>query len=622
MTKTPFSKTALEKRDSVVVKFAGDSGDGMQLLGYQFTVNTALVGNDVTNFPDFPSEIRAPKGTLSGVSGFQLHFGSIKINTPGDDYDVLVAMNAAALKTNLNRLKPGAIIIVDSSGFSKKNLSLAAYDSNPLEDDSLELYQVYPVDVTKKTREALADLEMGMKMKDRCRNMFVLGLIYWIFSRKSDDTIAFFKSKFGSKPEVLEANIKALKAGEIFGEVSEIFATKYEVAPAAMPPGTYRGITGSHAIVLGLIAAAEKAGIGLFYGSYPITPASDILHGLSRYKNFGVKTFQAEDEIAAICAALGASYSGGLAVTGTSGPGMALKTEALGLAIMTELPLVIINVQRGGPSTGLPTKTEQSDLLQAMYGRNGEAPVPVVSCSSPSDSFEAAFEACRIALEHMTPVILLSDGYLANGAEPWKFPQSSELGEIKTKFIKATDVEEPFQPYQRDTNLARPWAIPGTPKLMHRIGGLEKEDVTGVATTDPDNHQKMVKTRAERVQRIANSIPEQKITLGKEKGKVLILGWGSTLGSITSAVIELIEEGYAVSHVHLRYIHPFPHNLEAILQRFEKVLIPEINNGQLIKIIREKFLIDAKGYNKIKGLPITKRELKEVIVEFYDQSGE
>ncbi len=602
-----------ESRDSVVIKFAGDSGDGMQLLGYRFTDNTALVGNDVRNFPDFPSEIRAPIGTISGVSGFQLHFGSVKVSTPGDDFDVLVAMNAAALKTSSDRLQPGAIIIADTSGFKTKNLSKAGYETDPLTDDSLQAYRVYPVDIAKQTKEALVDMDLGRKEKNRCRNMFVLGLVYWMFSRDSGDTIAFLKAKFGKKPAVLEANIRALKAGEIYGEVSEIFTTRYEIAPAPMPKGVYRGIMGSHAIVLGLIAASKKAGIPLFYGSYPITPASDILHGLARYKNFGVKTFQAEDEIAAICAVIGASFSGGLAVTGTSGPGMALKTEALGLAVMTELPLVIVNVQRGGPSTGLPTKTEQSDLLQAVYGRNGEAPTVVISCSSPSDSFEAAFEACRIALEHMMPVILLSDGYLANGAEPWLFPKTSDLPDIETKFVSAGDIEGDFQPYLRDAKLARPWAIPGTPKLMHRLGGLEKKDITGMPTTEPDNHHHMVQTRKEKVQQIAYSIPEQEIALGENQGKVLVLGWGSTEGSIRTATQDLINEGYAVSHFHLRYINPLPRNLGALLKRFDKILIPEINDGQLIKIIREKYLIDAIGYNKVKGLPFTKRELIKAI---------
>lgn len=618
MSKVASSNTIPENRDSVVIKFAGDSGDGVQLLGYRFTDNTALVGNDVTNFPDFPSEIRAPKGTLSGVSGFQLHFGSVRINTPGDDYDVLVALNAAALKTSINRLKPGAIIIADSSGFTSKNLLQADYETNPLEDDSLLDYKVYSIDVSKQTMAALTDMELGMRRKKRCRNMFVLGLIYWMFSRNSEDTLAFLKAKFGNKPEILEANTKALKAGETYGEVSELFATKYKVAPASMPPGNYRGIMGSHAIVLGLIAASKKAGIPLFYGSYPITPASDILHGLSKYKNFGVKTFQAEDEIAAICTVIGASFSGGLAVTGTSGPGMALKTEAMGLAVMAELPIVVVNVQRGGPSTGLPTKTEQSDLLQAVYGRNGEAPIAVVACSSPSDCFEAAFEACRIALEHMTPVILLSDGYLANGAEPWRFPSSSDLEEINTKFTKGTNGEETFQPYQRDANLTRSWAVPGTPKLMHRVGGLEKEDITGIVTSDPENHHHMVKTREDKVQRIANNIPEQEIAHGEENGKVLVLGWGSTFGIIKTATLELIDEGYSVSHVHLRYIFPFPHNLGTILKGFDKILIPEINNGQLIKMIRDKYLVDAKGYNMIKGLPFTKRELKAAIVNLCD----
>lgn len=603
--------------DSVVVKFAGDSGDGMQLLGSQFTNNTALVGNDVINFPDFPSEIRAPRGTLSGVSGFQIHFGNSKINTPGDDFDVLVVMNAAALKVNMHGLKTGSIIIADSSGFDAKNLKLAGYQINPLEEgEDLSDYQVYPVDVESLTRNALADVELGKKEKDRCKNMFVLGLLYWMYSRTLDDTIAFLNDKFKKNPIVLEANLKALKAGELYGEVSEVFAYRYKVNPAPMPIGTYRGITGSHAIVLGLVAASHKAGIPLFYGSYPITPASDILHGLSRYKNFGVKTFQAEDEIAGICTTIGAAFAGALAITGTSGPGMALKTEALGLAFMTELPIVVINVQRGGPSTGLPTKTEQSDLLQAMYGRNGEAPLPILACSTAVDSFEMAFEACRIALEHMTPVILLSDGYLANGAEPWKFPQASELPQIQTKFAKegVTNEEGVYQAYQRDENLVRPWAIPGMKGLQHRLGGLEKLDGSGIVSMDADNHQHMVEVRAEKVEKIANNIPLQKINIGKDSGKLLVLGWGSTFGSINSAVTELVDEGHEVTHIHLKYINPFPRNLETLIRRFDKILIPELNNGQLIKIIRDKFLVDAKGFSKIKGLPFTKKELKNRII--------
>ena len=611
----------LESRETVVVKFAGDSGDGMQLLGYRFTDNTALEGNDVTNFPDFPSEIRAPRGTISGVSGFQLQFGSTRIYTPGDDFDVLVVMNAAALVSNLNRLKPGAVIIADTGGFNKKNLKLAGLETNPLEDDTLKDYEVHPVDVTGLNREALKDLNIGMKGMDLCRNMFVLGLVYWMHDRSYEDTITFLKSKFGRKPDVLEANIRAIKAGYNYGETTDVFTCRYKVEAAPMPPGTYRGIMGSHAIVLGLVAASERSGLPLFYGSYPITPASDILHGLSRYKNFGVKTFQAEDEIAAMCVTIGASFSGALAVTGTSGPGMALKTEAIGLAVMTELPMVIVNVQRGGPSTGMPTKTEQSDLMQAIYGRNGEAPIPVLACSTPSDSFDAAFEACRIALEHMTPVILLSDGYLANGAESWKFPVSGDLSEIKSKQPAPNTNGTPFQPYERDENLARPWAVPGMAEMVHRLGGLEKQDVTGLPTTDPLNHEHMVKTRAEKVRRVADSIPSQEIEVGKDSGKVALLGWGSTYGSIRSAVSELIDEGYEVAHIHLRYVYPFPKNLGDMLRKFDKVIIPELNDGQLVRLVRDQFLIDAKGYHKIQGQPFTKKELKQKVMESYPQDA-
>lgn len=603
------------KKGSVVIKFAGDSGDGMQLLGYRFTSNTALHGYDVTNFPDFPSEIRAPRGTLGGVSGFQLHFGSVEIDTPGDEYDVLVAMNAAALKTNLDHLKPNGIIITDIEGFSAKNIKLAKYDENPLEGDALDNYEVHKIDITGLTREALSDTGLGMKERDRSRNMFVLGFLCWLYDRDLSDSIEFFETKFARKEVVRDANIKALKTGHAFAETSEVFTSRYKIEKAVMPAGRYRGITGSHATVLGLVAASERSGLPMFYGSYPITPASDILHGLARYKNFNVITYQAEDEIAAICSAIGASYGGGLAVTGTSGPGMALKTEALGLAVMMETPLVIINVQRAGPSTGMPTKTEQSDLLQALYGRNGEAPIPVLAISKPSDSFETTFEACRIALQHMTPVIVLSDGYIANGAEPWKYPKSADLPHIKTKLIAAKENGDPFYPYERDEDLVRPWAVPGTKGLEHRVGGLEKEELTGNVSYDPDNHHRMVKLRAEKVNKIADSISDQKIEVGKEKGKILVLGWGSTYGSIKLAVRELNKDDYEVSHVHLRYIEPFPKNLHSILQNFDKVLIPELNNGQLIKVIREKFLIDAVGLHKIKGKPFKQTEIKDKVKE-------
>ena len=601
-----------ELLSDIVIKFAGDSGDGMQLTGSQFTNNTALMGIDLATFPDFPAEIRAPQGTLPGVSGYQLRFSSDAIYTPGDLCDVLVAMNATALKSNLKAIKRGGRIIANVDGFDAKNLRLANYPDgvNPLEDNSLEGFEVIKMDVTKMTREALKEITMGTKEKDRAKNMFVLGFLYWMYSRDMDSTLNFLKEKFGKKDDILNANIKALQAGYFYGETTETFTTRYRVEKAKMKPGTYRSIMGNQAVAMGLVAASEKSGLPLFLGTYPITPASDILHDLSKMKNFGVKTFQAEDEIAGISAAIGASYGGSLAITTTSGPGIALKGEAMGLAVMLEIPLVIIDIQRGGPSTGLPTKTEQSDLLQAYYGRNGECPMPVVSASTPSDCFEAVFEACRIALQHMTPVMFLSDGYIANGAEPWMFPQSENIPAIDVKFKAGLDEgETKLQPYKRDEKLVRPWAIPGTKGLEHRIGGLEKQDITGNVSYDPDNHEHMVKTRQAKVDLIANYIPEQKIDSGADKGKVLVLGWGSTFGSIKSAVHELLSEGHAVSHAHIRYMRPFPKNLGEIIKNFDTVLIPEINNGQLIKIIRDVYLVDAKPYNKIKGTPITKGEL-------------
>ena len=604
----------------VVIKFAGDSGDGMQLTGSQFTNNTALLGIDLATFPDFPAEIRAPIGTLPGVSGYQLRFSSDRIFTPGDVCDVLVAMNAAALKVNLKGLKSGGVIIANIEGFDAKNLRLANYPegSNPLEDNSLEGYELIKMDVTKMTREALKDFTMGMKEKDRAKNMFVLGFLYWMYNREMDNTIQFIKDKFGKKPEIFESNVKALQAGYNYGDTTETFTTRYTVEKAKMEPGVYRSIMGNQALAYGLIAASQKSGLQLFLGSYPITPASDILHDLSKYKNFGIKTFQAEDEIAAITSSIGASYGGSLGVTTTSGPGMALKAEAMGLAVMLEIPLLIINVQRGGPSTGLPTKTEQSDLLQAYYGRNGECPMPVISASTPSDCFAAVYEAVRISVQHMTPVIFLSDGYIANGAEPWKFPTAAELKEIKVSFASEKnenyfDVNGKFQPYHRDEKLVRPWAIPGTAGLEHRVGGLEKQDLTGNISYDSDNHQHMVKTRQKKVDLIADYIPEQKLDSGAEKGKVLVLGWGSTYGAIKSACKELQQQGHAVSHAHLRYIRPFPKNLGQMLKNFDHVLVPEINNGQLVKIIRDVYFVDAKPYNKIMGVAITKGELIEEI---------
>jgi 2-oxoglutarate ferredoxin oxidoreductase subunit alpha len=603
----------------VVIKFAGDSGDGMQLTGSQFTNNTALLGIDLATFPDFPAEIRAPIGTLPGVSGYQLRFSSDKVFTPGDICDVLVVMNAAALKVNMKAIKKGGIIIANIDGFDSKNLRLANYPEgvNPLEDNSLASFEVIKMDVTKMTREALKDITMGTKEKDRAKNMFVLGFLYWMYNRDMDNTIEFIKDKFGKKPEIMESNVKVLKAGYFFGETTETFRTRFTVEKAKMEKGIYRSIMGNQALAYGLIAAADKSGLELFLGSYPITPASDILHELSKYKTFGIKTFQAEDEIAAIASSIGASYGGSLGVTTTSGPGMALKAEAMGLAVMLEIPLVIVNVQRGGPSTGLPTKTEQSDLLQAYYGRNGECPMPVISASTPSDCFSAVYEAVRISVQHMTPVIFLSDGYIANGAEPWKFPVAADLPEIKVSFKEKLDEgEEKLMPYKRDEKLVRPWAIPGTPGLEHRVGGLEKQDITGNISYDNENHQHMVKTRQAKIDNIADYIPEQTLDSGKSKGKVLVLGWGSTYGTIKSAVKDLQNEGKEVSHAHLRYIRPFPKNLGEILRNFDHVLIPEINNGQLIKIIRDVYFVDAKGYNKIMGIPITKGELTEEIKKY------
>ena len=608
-----------ETLSDVVIKFAGDSGDGMQLTGSQFTNNTAMLGIDLATFPDFPAEIRAPQGTLPGVSGYQLRFSSEPVFTPGDLCDVLVAMNAAALKTNLKQIKKGGKIIANTDGFDAKNLRLAAYMEgvNPLEDGSLDGYELIKMDITKMTREALKEITMGMKEKDRAKNMFVLGFLYWMYNRSMENTIGFLKEKFGKKDEILNSNIKALQAGYNYGDTTETFTTTYTVEKAKMEAGEYRSIMGNQAVTYGLIAAAQKSGLQLFLGSYPITPASDILHELAKYKNFGVKTFQAEDEIAAITSAIGAAYGGSLGVTTSSGPGIALKGEAMGLAVMLEIPLIVINIQRGGPSTGLPTKTEQSDLMQAYYGRNGECPMPIVSASTPGDCFSAVYEAVRISVQHMTPVIFLSDGYIANGAEPWRFPKSADLPAIKVNFKKGLDEgEETFLPYKRDEKLARPWAVPGTPGLEHRIGGLEKQDVTGNVNYEPDNHQHMIKTRQAKVDKIADYIPLQTIDKGPEKGKLLVLGWGSTYGSIKSAVAELLAEGKSVAHAHLRYIRPFPKNLGDILKNYETVIIPEINNGQLIKIIRDVYFVDAKGYNKIMGIPITKTELVEELRKY------
>ena len=609
----------IQELEHVVIKFAGDSGDGIQLTGTQFTNNSALRGNDISTFPDFPAEIRAPIGTLPGVSGFQLHFSSDSVFTPGDDCDVLVAMNAAALKVNLKSIKRGGIIILNTDGFDSKNLRLANYPEgvNPLDDNSLEGYIVHKIDVTKLTREALADnTTLGVKEKDRAKNMFVLGFLYWMYDRDMDNTIKFLTDKFGKKPDILETNVNALKAGYNYGDTTETFTSRYTVAKAKVEPGVYRSITGNAAVSLGLATVAQKSGLTLFLGSYPITPASDILHDLSKYKNYNVITYQAEDEIAAITSAIGASYGGTFGITTTSGPGMALKAEAMGLAVMLEIPLLIINIQRGGPSTGLPTKTEQSDLMQAYYGRNGECPMPIISASTPTDCFDAVIEAARISIQHMTPVIFLSDGYIANGAEPWKFPKASDIPEIKVSFkTSLNEGEEKLMPYQRDEKLARPWIIPGVAGLEHRIGGLEKQDITGNVSYDSDNHEHMVKTRQAKVDKIADYIPLQTINVGADEGDLLVLGWGSTSGVIKTVVQQLVKQGHSVSHCHLRYIKPFPKNLGDLLKRFKKVVIPEINNGQLIKIIRAEYLVDAIGYNKIKGVPITQDELQNFLLD-------
>ncbi|MBK9176200.1 MAG: 2-oxoacid:acceptor oxidoreductase subunit alpha [Flavobacteriales bacterium] len=615
-TVTPRTKP-VEERRNVVILFAGDSGDGIQLTGAQFTDSSALFGNDVSTFPNFPAEIRAPQGTLAGVSGYQLHFGSVEIFTPGDQCDVLVVMNAAALKSNLGKLKKGGAIIANTDGFDKKNLRLTGYidDADPLTDGTLAQYRLHPVDVTKMTRAALEGLTLGMKEKDRCKNMFVLGFINWMFNRGMANSERFLQQKFGKNPELIEANLRALKAGYHFGDTSETFTTRFEVKPAPMPKGVYRSITGNQGTALGLIAAAQKAKLDLFYGSYPITPASDILHELSRHKNFGVITFQAEDEIAAISSAIGASYGGALGVTASSGPGIALKTEAMGLAFMLEIPLVVVNVQRGGPSTGLPTKTEQADLWQAVHGRNGEAPIPVIAASTPIDCFDMAFEAVQIALEHMTPVILLTDGYIANGSEPWRFPQSKELPEIKPPFIKAPNDGEKFLPYLRDERGVRSWALPGQPGLQHRIGGIEKQDKTGNISYEPLNHELMVRLRAEKVARIADRFKLIRLDSGPPEGDVLIVGWGSTYGGIRTAALDLQAEGHSVAHVHLRHLFPFNKGLGPLLQKYKQVLVPEMNSGQLRQLLRAEFLVDAQGLNKIQGLPFTSAEIKEAVLK-------
>ena len=591
----------------VTIRFSGDSGDGMQLTGNQFSENTAIFGNDLNTLPDFPAEIRAPAGSLFGVSSFQLQFGSRQIFTAGDNLDVLVAMNPAALKVHLEDLKEHGLLIINTDNFTPKNLNLAKYEDNPLDDDSLdEKYRVIKVTMTKLVATALEELDLKPKEKARSTNMFALGLLYWLYERDISSTVDFINKKFKKRPLIVEGNVTSLKTGYYYGETIEAIKTTYRIDKAEYSPGKYRNIMGNQAIALGLLTASHHNGIELFYGGYPITPASDILHYLSNYKSFGVKTFQAEDEIAGITSAIGAAFAGNLAVTASSGPGIALKGEAIGLAVITELPIVILNIQRGGPSTGLPTKTEQSDLLQAMYGRNGECPCVVIAASSPSDCFDMAYEAARIALEHMIPVMLLSDGYIANGSEPWKFPDIKKLNKFK---LNKTKKEGDFFPYKRDNKtLARKWAIPGVKGLEHRIGGLEKEDGSGNVSYDPDNHHAMTLKRQEKVDVIANYIPDAKV-FGKDSGNLLIVGWGGTYGSIRSGVNKAISEGLSVSHLHLKYINPFPKNLGDILIKYDKVLIPELNMGQLLSIIRSKYLVDAKGYNFIKGKSFTSTEI-------------
>jgi 2-oxoglutarate ferredoxin oxidoreductase subunit alpha len=602
--------------DRVIIRFAGDSGDGMQLTGGRFTSETAAFGNDLSTLPDFPAEIRAPAGSIPGVSGFQIHFADHDILTPGDAPDVLVAMNPAALRANLADLPRGATIVANTDEFTKRNLEKAGYASNPLEDDSLAAYRVHKVGLTSMTVESLKPFDLTKKEAERAKNMFTLGLMSWLYSRPTEATVDALRAKFGKRPALADANITAFRAGYHFGETTESFSVQYEVKPAHLAPGRYRNVSGNLALSYGLIAASELSGLPLFLGSYPITPASDILHELSKHKNFGVRTFQAEDEIAGVCAALGAAFGGSLGVTTTSGPGVALKSEAIGLAVSLELPLLIIDIQRGGPSTGLPTKTEQSDLLQAMFGRNGEAPVPIVAAKSPSDCFHAAIEAARVALKYRTPVFLLSDGYLANGSEPWRLPDVADLPDISVEFATEPNHDGQFWPYLRDPEtLARPWAIPGTPGLEHRIGGLEKADGTGNISYDPDNHDLMVRLRAAKVAGIAKDIPPLEVDPGGGDARVLVLGWGSTYGPIGAAVRGVRRRGEQVASAHLRHLNPFPADLGDVLRRYERVLIPEMNSGQLRRLVRAEFLVDAKGYNQVSGKPFKAEELEHVILE-------
>ncbi|QLC21355.1 2-oxoacid:acceptor oxidoreductase subunit alpha [Parasphingopyxis sp. CP4] len=617
----PISSNPPEDAATVVVRFAGDSGDGMQLTGGQFTLSTALAGNDLATFPDFPAEIRAPQGTLFGVSAFQINFGSRAIRTAGDAPDVLVAMNPAALKTNLGDLREGGLIIADSGAFGDRNLSKAGYTENPLEDGSLAKWQLLSLDMTEMTVEAVKPFGLGNKEALRCKNMWTLGLTLWMFDRKRQPIIDWLNAKFAKKPDIADANIAALNAGHAYGETAELgyaFQPRHvEKAPAE--PGLYRTVTGAEAVSLGLVAGAKLANLPMFFGGYPITPASAILHHLSRLKQFGVTTFQAEDEIAAIGAAIGASYTGSLGVTSSSGPGIALKGEAMGLAIMTELPLVIVNSQRGGPSTGLPTKTEQSDLYQAVYGRNGDAPMPVIAVRSPSDAFECAIEACRIATRYMTPVMLLTDGYIANAAEPWKMPDVSDFEPFPVTFHEdAPGEDESFNPYARDEKLARPWVKPGTPGLMHRIGGIEKASGSGNIDYSPENHQEMTDLRAQKVMNVADDIPEQDVALGAAGDTLAVVGWGSTYGPIHQAVAKARANGQSVAQIHLRHIWPMPSNLGELLKSFDHILVPEMNKGQLKTVLRDQFLVDAKPLNKVSGQPFRIAEIEAAIQDQLD----
>ncbi|UCF33595.1 MAG: 2-oxoacid:acceptor oxidoreductase subunit alpha [Phycisphaerales bacterium] len=606
------------EQDEVVVRFAGDSGDGMQLAGTQMTNTSAIFGNEVSTMPDYPAEIRAPAGTVAGVSGFQLHFSSRPLRTPGDRLDALVAMNPAALEANIADLEKGGILIVNEDAFTKNNLKKAGLQSNPLEDDSLREYRVHRIPIEKLNGEACKDTGLTPRAAGRCKNFFALGVVYWLFDRPLEPTLRWIEEKFGTMPAVLDANTKALKAGYYFGETAEMFRSRYTIPKAKLPPGTYRKVSGNQAAAIGLITAARLAGKPLFYGTYPITPASDILHDLSRYKNYDVRTFQAEDEIAAMIAVIGAAYAGAFAATGTSGPGVALKSEGMGLAVMTELPLVVINVQRGGPSTGLPTKTEQADLNQAILGRNGEAPICVLAAASPADCFATVLEAFRIAVRYMTPVMVMSDGYLANGAEAWRIPSVDELPRFEIHHPEAGDE---FQPYARNEDLARPWALPGTPGLEHRIGGLEKKDVTGEVCYEPQNHQLMCELRQAKIRKIAETIPPLEV-FGEGSGELLVVGWGSTYGSITSAVESCQARGVSVSSVHLRHLEPMPPDLGDILRRFKRVLVPELNLGQLLHRIRSEYLIDAIGFHKIQGKPFMVSEIENKIQELVNGKDE